>query len=62
MPAIKDPPNWDSQMQAIEEEKNDPEIQTLKRVNKEKDELIKVLKWKIVGFENQKLDFLDNRA
>ena len=49
-------------MQDVEEEKSGIEIQNLKRANREKDELIKMLKGKIVGFESEKLEFLDDRS
>ena len=48
-------------MQEVEEEKCSFEVLTLKKANKEKDELINELKKKIVGFESEKLELYDNR-
>ena len=45
-----------------EEENKSFEIHSLKRNNKEKDELINELKTKIVSFESEKLMMLDDRA
>ena len=49
-------------MQNNEEEKGSFEISTLMRSNNEKDNLISELKRKLVLFESEKLEFLDDRA
>ena len=49
-------------MQNNEEEKGSLEISTLRRSNNEKDNLISELKRKVVLFESEKLEFLDDRA
>ena len=45
-----------------EESKSSTYIGQLKKINKEKDQLISSLKQKILHFENEKIEYLDDRS